>query len=80
MQYFVYIIQSESGSYYVGQTNDLEARLKRHNGGNVRSTKNKGVWTIVHQEEFTTRAEAMKRLQTELIARTGELDMNATHA
>ena len=61
MPYFVYILQSEDGSYYVGQTNNLENRLKRHNGGHVRSTKNKKPWKLVYNEEYLTRIEAMKR-------------------
>jgi hypothetical protein len=32
---FVYVLYSRSlEKYYVGQTNDLEDRLKRHNSGN----------------------------------------------
>ncbi|MEZ4783712.1 MAG: GIY-YIG nuclease family protein [Candidatus Kapaibacterium sp.] len=33
----VYILQSEStGTYYVGQTQDVHKRLLRHNAGEVR--------------------------------------------
>ncbi len=32
--YFVYLIESlKNGQYYVGQTQDLEERIKRHNQG-----------------------------------------------
>ena len=31
--YFVYILECSDKSYYVGVTNDLEARLSQHNDG-----------------------------------------------
>lgn len=31
--YFVYIVESRSGTYYIGYTNDLDARIKLHNSG-----------------------------------------------
>lgn len=63
----VYVIKSTStGKIYIGQTKDLDARLKRHNG--ELKTKlgsytklNKGPWLVIHKEEFPTRAEAVKR-------------------
>jgi len=57
----VYILQSADGSYYIGQTNNLENRFRRHNAGQVRSTKGKTPWTLVYFEEYPTRIEAMKR-------------------
>ncbi len=42
--YFTYILQSEKdGRYYIGSTNNLENRLKRHNKGYSRYTKNNGL-------------------------------------
>ncbi|MFC1475608.1 GIY-YIG nuclease family protein [Candidatus Zixiibacteriota bacterium] len=58
MLYFVYILQSADGSYYVGQTNNLTKRLKHHNGGLVRSTKNKKPWRLMYNEEDPTKIEA----------------------
>ena len=60
--YFVYILRSQSTSrYYVGQTDNLEQRLKRHNSNLVRATKGFAPWELVHFEEYETRSEAMKR-------------------
>ncbi len=57
----VYILYSEKfDRYYIGQTNDIEKRIIRHNSGNVISTKHYRPWKIVYTKEFTTRAEAMK--------------------
>ena len=60
--FFVYILYSEKyPRSYVGQTNDLETRLKRHNNGGVRSTRPYRPWLRIHYEVYNTRAEAMKR-------------------
>ena len=32
-KYFVYIVQCQNGTYYVGFTNNLENRIKEHNSG-----------------------------------------------
>lgn len=60
--YFVYILQSAAtGRYYIGQTNDVEERLERHNAGLTRSGKRDGPWVLVYREEFERRGEAMRR-------------------
>ena len=42
MPYYVYILQSEKdGTYYIGSTQDLDERLKRHNEGRSKYTKTK---------------------------------------
>ena len=57
---FVYIIYSEKRSkYYVGQTANIDNRLKRHNLGFVPSTKNGAPWKLVLQIEVLSRSEAM---------------------
>ena len=44
----VYIIQSQKDlSVYSGNTNDFQDRLKRHNSGQVYSTKNRIPWKHV---------------------------------
>ncbi len=56
----VYILFSEKRSrYYVGQTTDIEKRLKRHNQGLVRFTKSGTPWKIVLQTEVSNRSEAL---------------------
>ncbi|WP_299765937.1 GIY-YIG nuclease family protein [uncultured Dokdonia sp.] len=57
---FVYILYSEKRSkYYVGQTADIDKRLKRHNLGLVPSTKGGAPWKLVLQIEVLSRSEAM---------------------
>jgi len=38
-----------------------DLRLKRHNSGQVRSTKSKRPWVIHYTEEFATKSEAFRR-------------------
>ncbi|HEX8974417.1 MAG TPA: GIY-YIG nuclease family protein [Patescibacteria group bacterium] len=62
MYYFVYILRSEvDGKFYIGQTNNLEDRLERHNAGQVIATRSRKPLKMVHFEKFSTRAEAMRR-------------------
>ena len=60
--FYVYVIQSTAnGTLYTGQTSNLRNRLKSHNLGGSRYTKNRGPWKLLHAEEYSTRSEAMKR-------------------
>jgi len=61
MSYFVYILQASDGTYYVGQTQNLEDRLLRHKQGRSLATKSRSGWQLVYREEFATRAEAVHR-------------------
>ena len=57
---FVYILYSEKRSrYYVGQTADIDKRLKRHNLGIVPSAKSGAPWELVLQIEVLSRSEAL---------------------
>jgi putative endonuclease len=58
----VYILQSQNtGYYYIGQTNNFEERLLRHNSNRSKSTKNKGIWKVIRKEFFSNRTDAVKR-------------------
>lgn len=59
--YFVYVLKNNKDRWYIGQTNNLDLRLERHNNDKIRSTKNHGPWKIFHKEEFKTRSDAMRR-------------------
>ena len=61
--YFVYIIETEDGTYYTGMTNDLSRRMQEHLSGSSRSAvylKTHRPVYVVHISECTTRSEAMK--------------------
>ncbi len=60
--YLVYILESlKFDRYYTGHTSDIEGRLKKHNSGQVKSTKPYAPWKLIHNEEFELKSEAFKR-------------------
>ena len=64
MAYWMYILQSEStGRFYIGHTNNLEDRIRRHNQGRTVANQSRGPWRLVHREEFPTRQAAAAREQ-----------------
>ncbi|MGO8836449.1 MAG: GIY-YIG nuclease family protein [Limisphaerales bacterium] len=58
--FYVYILQSESdaGRFNVGSTDNLWARLKKHNKGDVPHTSKFRPWTIKTATAFTDRERA----------------------
>ena len=61
MSYFVYVLINPQHHIYIGQTNNVELRLIRHNEGLVRSTASYRPWKILFTEEYVSRSEAMTR-------------------
>jgi len=62
MKYFVHILRSKSSQrYYIGQTQDVHARLAYHNANWSKSLKNRGPWELMYQEEYANRSEAVRR-------------------
>ena len=62
MPYFVYVIKSSKDErLYKGMTKNLQERIRQHNRGNTKSTRAYRPWTLVHKEEYPSRAEARKR-------------------
>lgn len=61
--YKVYILYSHLyDKTYTGQTSDLDERIVYHNETGVGTFTSKyRPWVLIHEETYTTRAEAMKR-------------------
>jgi putative endonuclease len=60
MNFAVYIIfSSKNNKFDVGQTDNFEKRLERHNLGLVKSTKSVLTWSIIHIMPCNNRSEAM---------------------
>ncbi len=60
--YYVYVLKSKTHrTRYVGSTQNVEARLKMHNEGNVRYTSGRRPWELVYVEEFPTQLESLQR-------------------
>jgi putative endonuclease len=59
--FHVYILYSViTDRYYVGQTANLEDRLKRHNQGRSKYTKSGIPWKLVFKKNFENRSDAVK--------------------
>jgi putative endonuclease len=60
--YFVYILKSlKDRGYYIGQTDNLNLRIEKHDKRQVRSTKNRTPFILIRKEIFNTRGNARKR-------------------
>ena len=62
MKFTVYVLRSDKdGKLYIGQTTNLNIRLKRHFKGDVKSTCHRRPLKLVYHEEFDSRYDALKR-------------------
>lgn len=60
--FFVYMIQSKKDKkLYVGYTNDLRNRFKKHNLGLVKSTKPRIPFVLVYYEAYASKQDALQR-------------------
>jgi len=61
MQY-VYILQSlKDNNFYTGCTDDLNKRFKKHNNGEIKSTKNRKPLKIIYYEVCINKKDAFAR-------------------
>jgi predicted GIY-YIG superfamily endonuclease len=61
---WVYVIQNPQGRFYIGHTDDLQARLQSHNRTEKlrgKFTRRRGPWQLVWTEQHDCRASAMAR-------------------
>ncbi len=63
MSYFVYMLQCKDDTLYVGCTNNLERRLKEHNGSKkgAKYTMWRRPVSLVYKETYETLLEARRR-------------------
>lgn len=60
MVHYTYILHSQKfDKYYIGLTNEINGRLKRHNSGSEKATQPYIPWTLLWFTEKSSRAEAM---------------------
>lgn len=60
----VYILRTSANTLYIGQTNNLERRLKQHQSHTSLSARYMKLFSsfeLVYSEQFGTRAASMKR-------------------
>ena len=57
---YVYILESiDSQHFYIGITDDLRARLAKHNAGEVPHTSKYGPWRLKTYVAFSNKAQAV---------------------
>lgn len=63
--YYVYFLRSKikPDQLYVGYTENLEERLRKHNTGKVQSTQPYHPWVLIYYEAFTSIKDAKQREQ-----------------
>ncbi len=64
---YVYVLRCGDGTIYIGQTQDVEERLKRHRDGKVSWTMSRLPVELLRTWEFASRVEARaheKKLKT----------------
>ena len=60
--HFVYIVRCSDNSLYTGYTNNIEARINKHNAGKgAKYTKIRRPVVLVYQEMDETKSEALRR-------------------
>jgi putative endonuclease len=62
--FWVYVLQNPAGKLYVGQTDNLPARLANHNRSDKicgKFTRKNGPWTLVRSELHLSRTSAIAR-------------------
>ena len=60
--YYVYVLRRlKDHNRYSGSTDNLSRRVKEHNDGFVKSTKNRRPLILIYSEEFHSKSEALKR-------------------
>jgi putative endonuclease len=64
MSFFVYILRTSSNTLYIGQTKNLEKRIREHKSKSAKSAKYMRyfkTFELVYHEKYPTRSKAMKR-------------------
>ena len=60
--FWVYIIESEDGSWYIGQTENLKRRIAEHKGGyGSKTTAKKHQWRCIYCEGYLHHKDALGR-------------------
>ncbi len=64
MVHYVYILRCSDNSFYIGQTNNLQRRIKQHNGevtGGAKYTLGRRPVILVYSETHASHSEAFTR-------------------
>lgn len=70
MEHFVYVLVCSDGTLYTGYTNDLQRRLKEHNGegetdgartAGARYTRSRRPVALLYHKSYLSKSEAMRQ-------------------
>ena len=68
--YYVYVLWSNNlEKRYIGSTDNVPKRFKEHNHRSGKFTKGGIPWVLIHEEEYSSKFEALKR---EKFLKTGQ--------
>jgi putative endonuclease len=56
----VYIIESTTGQWYYGSSENIEQRVLDHNANRAKYTRFKGPWKLIFRREYENKTEALK--------------------
>ena len=59
-KFFVYLILNKNNTSYVGYTNNLKERLKKHNSSKGAKFTRGKKWILIYFKEYMSKSEAMK--------------------
>ncbi len=76
-QHFIYIVECADNTLYTGYTNNVKARIKKHNENKgAKYTRGRTPVELKYTESFQTRSEAQKReYQIKQLSRDKKLDL-----
>ena len=62
MPYFIYILYSQNRDrYYIGSTENIEERLRKHNSNHKGFTGKQFDWKLVYKELFESKLDSLRR-------------------
>ena len=61
MFYCYVLLSQKTGRRYVGSCENLTERIRHHNAGDSKATKNGVPWVLLHSESFDTRSGEAQR-------------------
>jgi len=60
--FYVYVLESVNDSgFYIGCTKNLKNRMKEHNSGHIKATKNRLPMKLIYYEASLDRSDAFRR-------------------
>jgi putative endonuclease len=68
--FYVYIlISKKDNGFYIGCTKDLKIRIREHNAGHVKSTKNRLPMELIYYEACLNQSDAFYRERADAVRR-----------